>query len=190
MSARDLLNALTEGPRTAAQNDALVAKVLPADQVRPATHALYTLAGLSLPGTTTGHGASVLESAFDGARERFEDTLRLEGADALHYDLDDDVHEVADSAVPVYTADVWRAFADLQAWNEDPSDLLDTSDGIDLTDAARVALYLPAHRLATALVEEWRGALTDYLDDLETKAQEEDEKEHGFRGVSDGEEVV
>lgn len=64
-------------------------------------------------------------------------------------DLDDNIAELADSLVPIYTADRWRVFVDLEAWTEDVEEL--TGAIVDLTDAAGVALYLIAERLLYAL---------------------------------------
>ncbi len=52
-------------------------------------------------------------------------------AEAVTYDDFDpeDLHELADSAVLIYTAERWAVFADLGLYNEDPSEL-----GYDLTD--------------------------------------------------------
>lgn len=68
------------------------------------------------------------------------------------YADEDSAHEIADSAVPIYTHKRWGAFVDIGAYEEDPSEL--GADASDLTAAAGVCLYLVAHRLASRLLEE------------------------------------
>ena len=65
---------------------------------------------------------------------------------------DDAAHEVADGAVPVYTHERWQAFVDLCAYQEDITDY--GTDAADMTEAAGVALYCIAERLAFTLLEE------------------------------------
>ncbi len=69
---------------------------------------------------------------------------------------------MADGAVPVYTGERWAVFADLAAYNEDPGDI--GGWPADLTDAAGVALYVIAERLALALVESWGEELAAEVD--------------------------
>jgi hypothetical protein len=70
--------------------------------------------------------------------------------------LDDAAHEIADSAVPIYTHDRWATFTDLGAYNEDVTEYGAMDD---LTNAAGVALYMIAERLVRALAEELAEAL-------------------------------
>jgi hypothetical protein len=71
----------------------------------------------------------------------------------------DAAHEIADNAVPIYTHERWQVFTDLQAYNEDVSELGEV-DGDDLTrSVAGVALYMIAERLVHALAEELSEAL-------------------------------
>lgn len=79
----------------------------------------------------------------------------------LERELENEVHEVADGAVPIYTGERWAVFADLAAWQEDPGDI--GGWPADLTDAAGAALYLIAERLARALVEKWGEELADRI---------------------------
>lgn len=76
--------------------------------------------------------------------------------------LADEIAEVADGAVPIYTGERWAVFADLAAWQEDPGDI--GGWPADLTDAAGAALYLIAERLARALVEKWGEELAAGVD--------------------------
>lgn len=95
-------------------------------------------------------GARFLRSVADSVAEAID----YAGED---FDPDDfDAHELADGAVPVYTHDIWEAFTDLAAYNEDPSEY-GASDG-DLTRMASVALYMIGERLAVALAREWAEA--------------------------------
>jgi hypothetical protein len=86
------------------------------------------------------------------------------------WDDDDGYHEVADDAPSIYTATRWAEFVDLAAYREDPD--LGEWPG-DLTDAAGIALYQIANRLAIALVEELRD-LTDNLEDDDDTDHDDD----------------
>lgn len=79
----------------------------------------------------------------------------------LERELENEVHEVADGAVPIYTGERWAVFADLGAYNEDPGDI--GGWPADLTDAAGAALYMIAERLAAALVEKWGEESSDRI---------------------------
>ena len=65
-------------------------------------------------------------------------------------DWHDVAHEVADGCVPIYTHDLWATFADLGAYQEDPTEL--GFDGSDMEQGARVCLYMIAERLASELL--------------------------------------
>lgn len=80
----------------------------------------------------------------------------------LARELEEELREVADGAVPVYTGERWAVFADLAAYNEDPGDI--GGWPADLTDAAGAALYMIAERLALALVESWAEELAAEVD--------------------------
>jgi len=111
----------------------------------------YTLAQIADapggPDTRTSPGAQFLihvaGDVFEQARFAAENDEELS---------DDAAHEIADGAVPVYTHERWTTFVDLCAWAEDITDYQDP-DG-DMTDAAGIALYQIAARLANALIEE------------------------------------
>ena len=109
-------------------------------------------------------GAKFLRWAAEDLAERiayiFED-LDPRSAD-LERELEDEVAEVADGAVPVYTGERWAVFVDLAAYNEDPGDI--GGWPADLTDAAGAALYMIADRLARALVEAWAEELAAEVD--------------------------
>lgn len=97
---------------------------------------LANLAGVACPDSVESPGAQFLR----GVESAAEDV-----ADP------DDVGEVADGCVPVYTHERWQVFVDLAAFNEDPSEL--GGDSADLTQAAGVALYMIAERLLAVLLE-------------------------------------
>lgn len=75
-------------------------------------------------------------------------------------DFNDDgqLSEIADDAPSVYTAQKWAQFVDLGAYNEDPecTDEWPTNLG----EAAGIALYQIADRLAYALCQAWRDGWT------------------------------
>jgi hypothetical protein len=96
------------------------------------------------PDSIDSPGAKFLERVESNIIER-----RGEGS------LDEDsIHELADSAVPIYTHERWQVFVDLGAYQEDVSEIGASSE--DLTQCAAVALYLIADRLARALMDEGR----------------------------------
>jgi hypothetical protein len=68
----------------------------------------------------------------------------------LSYDYTDlMIFETADGIVPISTYDCWAVFTDLGAWEIDLSDYSPSSE--DLTSIARLALYVIAEQLITAL---------------------------------------
>ena len=94
------------------------------------------------------------------------DTLELlesvgDDLDPETIDHDGSVHEIADGAPNVYTTRRWSQFLDLEAYNEEP-ELGQWPDS--LNDAAGIALYQIAERLAWAIirdVHEWRQEQAD-----------------------------
>jgi len=74
------------------------------------------------------------------------------------------LHEIADSAVPVYTHRKWQTFVQLAAYEEDVSGLIDTRQEVTGDVVANAALYIVADRLLRALCEE----LADKCDEWET----------------------
>ena len=101
------------------------------------------------PDSETSPGAEWLTHVAEVTAEAAREDDRL--ADELEHG--DAIGELADRAVPTYTYERWRVFTDLGAWLEDPSEL--GADAEDMTQAAGVALYMIAERLAAALLEEW-----------------------------------
>lgn len=67
-------------------------------------------------------------------------------------DRGDAIHEKADSVVPVYTHDVWTTFVDLGGYRVDVDEYAAPDN--DMTQRARVALYLIARQLLDALTDE------------------------------------
>lgn len=110
------------------------------------THTVYQLARLADcldPDSADSPGGKFLADVADAYRD---------AADEGWYDADDGPHEIADSAVPVYTHNRWLTFADLGAYQEDTTEL--GADASDLTQCAAVALYMIADRLVRALHDE------------------------------------
>ena len=120
------------------------------------TLSAYSLAGMAdcgAPDNSTSVGAAFLTSVRDEVIEAVQfanedDTLE----NAIETVRDDRVHEIADGSPSVYTSTRWAQFVDLAAYQEDISEL--TSDETSLTDAAGVALYVIAERLALAILED------------------------------------
>jgi hypothetical protein len=100
-------------------------------------YALAALAGVACPDSPSSPGGRWLQGIAEHVAER-------------RHDGDDLAHEIADSAVPPYTSEVWQIFVDLALWHEDVSDY--AAEGDDLTRRASLALYVVAERLADALL--------------------------------------
>lgn len=131
-------------------------------------YVLADKANVHSPDNKESAGARLLVSCQDAANEFDTDAL-LEavreyadgGAYAEDFDLNDlpshiseDVHEIADGVVQIYTYQCWQEFADLCLWEEDLSELGDIT-GEDLTrDVAMRAEYLVASRLIPTLLAE------------------------------------
>jgi hypothetical protein len=83
--------------------------------------------------------------------------LDYERDEAIEYgtDLDEAIHQAADGAVPIYTGDRWRVFADLQGWqfSEEIAKELGPLP-TDMTEAVGWILYTLAERLIYALEAE------------------------------------
>lgn len=118
-------------------------------------YALANLADCNLAGTATD-GEQFLTGVRDAVVEAQEWAIAHHEATDL-YDL---AHEVADSAVPVYTYHLWHTFVDVGAFSEDVTDC-GMEDVSDLDNVARTALYMIAERLAAALF----GQLADEADE-------------------------
>lgn len=124
-------------------------------------YALANLADVTTPDSPESAGSRFLLGVADDVAE----------AIAYGRDSDDARHEIADGAVPVYTADVWQTFVDLAAWQEDISELADMSDP-DMTRYAMVALYSVADRLTGVLFEEWDTERAELIAAAETLGTE------------------
>jgi hypothetical protein len=93
------------------------------------------------------------DDAFDSPGARFLLGVADACAEQSEYgyeDVSDAAHEIADSAVPVYTHERWQTFVDLGAYEQDISEL-----GVseDMTENAGFALYMIANTLAMTLLE-------------------------------------
>lgn len=108
----------------------------------PSVYSLARMAECADPDSLTSPGGRFLLAVGEHVEDRRGD------GDDLH----DLAAEIADSAIPAYTHDLWSVFVDLGAWREDTSDLGDESG--DLTRSASLALYVVAERLALALLDE------------------------------------
>lgn len=113
------------------------------DETRTAWQ-LARLAGCADPDTHESAGADFLRRVERDTLEALDDR----GDD----DRGDLAHEVADSAVPIYTHERWQVFVDLAAYQQDVSDLAGGSE--DLTTLAGYALYEIARNLFYALANE------------------------------------
>lgn len=111
-------------------------------------YALANDAGVACPDGLASPGAVFLEHVRDALAERI-----AHDAEEVARDPQDVAHEIADGAVPIYTADVWATFSDLAAWQVDTDDYVTAED--DMTRRASIALYVVAERLASTLLDQW-----------------------------------
>lgn len=121
---------------------------------------LARLAGVSDPDSLESAGAKWLTRVHDSAVEICEYSTDAITVD----DVDDAIHEQADSLVPVYTHHRWQVFADLAAYEVDVADLV--GGGEDMTTLAGFALYEVARTLLAELV-------TEVLDERAADAEDE-----------------
>jgi hypothetical protein len=142
---------------------------------RQSTYALARLAESGDPDTPDGlgyggddpdvegsPGAEFLRSVENGARELWEAREGDPERWLEHVNDDGSVHEIADGAPSVYTHQRWAEFHDLAAYNDDMGEISAlTGSYSDMTNAAGVALYMIAERLAWALLREWAEEATD-----------------------------
>lgn len=110
---------------------------------------LAGMAGCGTPDSSESAGARLLAGVRDAVVEAAE-AGRL-GAESAE-DAIDVAHGIADAAPDVYTHTRWQEFLDLCAYQEEPE--IDGEWPANLTDAAAVALYQIARRLAEALLTE------------------------------------
>jgi hypothetical protein len=148
---------------------------------------LATLADCASPDSVDSPGARFLARIARDVADRLIDTDEDLGS---RYVLDqltdgDGAHEIADSAVPIYTHERWQVFVDLAAYNEDPAGELG-DDGSDLTQTAGVALYIIADRLVGALAQELSDVLSDEEDDEEQDTRPDGTTVYYTRNPSDG----
>ena len=104
---------------------------------------LARMAGCSDPDSLTSSGARWL-SRFPSAAQEILDYAQPDS------DVEDAIHEQADSMVPVYTGEMWAVFVDVGAYDEEVSDYGPIDN---MENAAHIALYLIGRRLLSELIE-------------------------------------
>lgn len=119
---------------------------------------LANLADCGTPDTLESPGARFLLNVQSSVAEVLDAIATGEAS----YDLaelednaSDEAHDIADSAVPIYTHELWATFVDLAAYQEDLGGGLDPAAMEQDHDwLARVSLYEIAQRLALVLLEQ------------------------------------
>jgi len=114
---------------------------------------LALLASCASPDTPDSAGARFLLSVAAAAHEVAEE-YRQNKTPEDEWDYDE-LFELADSAVPIYTHELWSVFTELAAYREDPTDLSTWGDLKNLDKVAGVCLYIIAERLVHEII---RGA--------------------------------
>lgn len=153
----------TEGRRHWVHSAYEVAEQM-AETEAPTAYALARLAECGDPAHSASEGADFLTGIRTAVAESLAYQLAENPGSDLD-DLDDTLHEIADTAVPIYTHQMWATFADLAAWQEDPSEI--GADVSDMAQAASACLYLIGRRLAYTLAELLLDAYTEARDDAE-----------------------
>lgn len=145
-------------PEEHAKNTAL-------DEMRGATaFRLANDADCACPDELDSAGARFLLSVLRDTCYR-ADEIEPEGWEDLTERLDDDLHEIADSAPDVYTYTRWLEFVDLAAWQEDPTELTGNA-GDNMTEMAGVCLYIIAERLARSILDQLAELYAEALSEL------------------------
>jgi hypothetical protein len=111
-------------------------------------------ADVTTPDSLESHGSTFLLAVQDAVHEAIEDA----DGDTTADDLRDNVAEMINGLVPIYTYQKWMTFVDLAAWQEDAQEMI--GEDVVKVDAALdqlsdVALYQIADRLAYRIIEAW-----------------------------------
>lgn len=114
-------------------------------------YSLAKTADCAAPDNNESAGAILLYSVRDNLLEAFDYSMGDEPVEIN--EPEDTVTEIADAAPDVYTHQRWQEFVDLAAYQEE-CELGEWPN--DLTDAAGIALYQIAYRLAAAMLEDLR----------------------------------
>jgi hypothetical protein len=122
-------------------------------------YALVANADISLTGDHNSAGARWLLNVQTDARESFKWAVESDGREPAEVAEDQDMlHEIADAAAPVYTAEIFAVYVDIQGWQADISELLDPTFG-DVSSLperiAQITLYQVARDIMSALFSEW-----------------------------------
>ena len=125
------------------------AEVRPESRRAPTVFELAALADCAAPASADSPGAVFLTLVADCALGLSADS-DTDLSEAVVELADSCVVELADSCVPLYTHERWQVFCDLGAYEESLSDV---GTPTDLTEAAGLALYQIAYRLAHAILE-------------------------------------
>jgi hypothetical protein len=128
---------------------------------RPAVLAGKDLADTFCPDSDDSAGGKFLADVRDAVVEAIEYGTFDPDSDARDND-NGEISQIADSAPDVYTYNRWQEFGDLGAYQEEP-EITGEWPG-DLTEAAGLALYQIAERLAYAILREWREGLEEARD--------------------------
>ena len=122
----------------------------------------YSLAGMAdcmSPDTLMSAGAVFLCDVRDAVLELIDGLDDFDGANDFERLTEDATHELADNAVPIYTAEKWSTFTDLGAWQTDVSDYVGGEE--DLDKLGSIALYEIARTLADAILSEIADAVRE-----------------------------
>jgi hypothetical protein len=113
------------------------------ETISPTAYELSVMASTMDPDASASPGGRFLLdcwSSWNESRSEYDDVERM-------------IWECADCVVPISDYSCWLVFTDLGAWREDLSehDLSHSMGDGDLTGIARLAVFLIAERLMTAL---------------------------------------
>jgi hypothetical protein len=117
-------------------------------------HELAGMADTASPDTPTSAGAEYLRRVESGAIEHWDELDEDQRGDEDY--RSDEVHELADGLVPIYTHAIWSTFVDLAAYQEDVTDYCGPED--EMERRAMIALYMIAERLVRAVWDEMAEA--------------------------------
>lgn len=141
------------------------------DLKNASAYALADRAECMSPDSHESAGADFLTRVRDDVLEAVEDLDTFDDAADFERMTDDASQEVADNAVPIYTAAKWSTFADLGAYQEDVSEFAG-DDVSDMDHLGSLSLYVIADRLVRAILAELADAIRE--DDADRGDDESD----------------
>lgn len=107
-------------------------------------HQLAYRADCASPDSPDSAGAQYLRTVAD----TFVDAVLWNAEHSPDTDIRDQISEIVDGCVPIYTHQLWSTFVDLAAYSEEIDAFTFSVENVTMEDLARVAVYMIGERLA------------------------------------------